>query len=256
VKVSPEGKVNTWNAMREKNSEITKLFQSAIRPQTPHAGQGQSAIRRSCAIFDLDGTIINNSSERTFVRYLLSKCEISLANLLGWTGYLLKTRDLRAAKANKVYLRGKEYEKICSLAHECFRELLIDHISPKAMDVIQFHKESGRMVILLSGSLKILVNCFKDYISADLAVGYCLEVIDGIITGRITGLHPYEKNKAILLKRLATEYNLDLSSSYAYGNRFSDVYKLNLTKYPIAVNPDRKLRRIAIKKGWQIENFH
>lgn len=211
---------------------------------------------RSCAIFDLDGTIIDNSSERTFVRYLLSRYEIPFANLASWAGYLLKTQDLQAAKANKVYLRGKDYKKICSLADECFSELLVDRISPKAMDVINFHKKSGHMVILLSGSLEILVNHFKEHIDADLAIGYCLEVVNGVITGKTTELHPYEKNKAILLKKLATEYELDLSNSYAYGNHFTDAYKLNLTKYPIAVNPDRKLRRIASKKGWKIEKFH
>lgn len=213
-------------------------------------------IMRGCAIFDLDGTIIDNSSERTFVRYLLSKSEVPFTNLTRWVGYLLKTLNLRAAKENKVYLRGKEYKKICSLANRCFNELLVDHISSKAMDTIQFHKKSGHMVILLSGSLEILVNCFKDYIFADLAVGYCLEVIDGIITGKAKEPHPYGKNKAVLLKQLATKYDLDLSNSYAYGNHYSDAYELNMTKHPVAVNPDRKLRRIANKKGWKVEKFH
>jgi len=211
---------------------------------------------RSCAIFDLDGTVIDNSSEKTFVRYLVSKGEISFINLARWAAYLIRTRDLQAAKANKIYLRGKEYEKICSLAEKCVQDLLIDHVSPRAIELIESHKEAGRMVILLSGSLYILARCFKEYLTADLVLANRLEVVDGIITGKTKDLHPFEKNKAILLKRLVSEYNLDLSDSYAYGNHFTDAYKLNLTKHPIAVNPDRKLRRLANKKGWQIEMFH
>lgn len=213
-------------------------------------------LMRPGAIFDLDGTIIDNSSERTFVKYLFSRREIPFTNLTSWAGYLLKTQDLQAAKGNKVYLRGKKYDRVCTLAKKCFNELLVDHILPKAMDTIQFHKESGHMVILLSGSLEILVNCFEDYISPDLALGFRLEVINGIITGKTVDLHPFAKNKAVLLKRLAIRYNLDLSNSYAYGNHYSDAYKLSMIQHPVAVNPDRKLKRIATKKGWKIEEFY
>lgn len=211
---------------------------------------------RTGAIFDLDGTIIDNSSERTFVKYLLKKWHIPFTNLTSWFAYLLKTRDLQTAKGNKIYLKGKKYEEVYSLAEKCFNESLIEHISPKAMEKIEFHKESGHMVILLSGSLEILVNFFKNYLPTDLALGNSLEVVDGIITGEIADLHPFGKNKAILLKQLATRYNLDLNRSYAYGNHYSDAYKLSLIKYPVAVNPDRRLRRIANKKEWKVEMFH
>ena len=211
---------------------------------------------RTCAIFDLDGTIIENSSEKTFVGYLLSKREISIVNLAKWALYFLKTRSLHTAKTNKVYLKGKDYDHIQLLAQKCFHERLVQHISKKAMDLIQMHKEQGRVVVLLSGSLDILVANFKEYLGMDLMIGHSMEIKDGVFTGRTIGLQPYEKNKAILAKQLVEKYELDLSNSYAYGNHYSDAHQLGLVKYPVAVNPDRKLRRIANKKGWAIEMFH
>ena len=211
---------------------------------------------QTCAIFDLDGTIINNSSERTFVSYLLRRREISLANLASWAFYLLKTRSLHTAKMNKIYLSNKDYGHIQLLAKKCFHEKLVQHISKRAVDLIQMHKEQGRVVVLLSGSLDILVANFKESLGMDLMIGHSLERKDGIITGHTTGLQPYEKNKAILAKQLAEKYGLDLSNSYAYGNHHSDAHQLSLVKYPVAVNPDRKLRRIANKNGWAIEMFH
>jgi len=211
---------------------------------------------RTCAIFDLDGTIINNSSERTFVGYLLYRRELSLANLANWALYLLKTRSLHNAKMNKIYLRDKDYGHIQLLAQKCFHERLVRHISKKAVDLIQMHKAQGRIVVLLSGSLDILVTNFKEYLGMDLMIGYPLEIKDGVFTGYATGLQPHGKNKAILAKQLAEEYKLDLSHSYAYGNHYSDAYQLSLVKYPVVVNPDRKLRRIANENGWPIEIFH
>ena len=211
---------------------------------------------RTCAIFDLDGTIIDNSSEKTFVGYLLRRREISLVNLASWALYLFKTRRLHAAKMNKVYLSNKDYSHIQRLAKKCFHEKLVQHISKRAVDLIKMHKEQGRVVVLLSGSLDILVANFKEYLGMDLMIGHSLERKDGIITGRTTGLQPYKKNKAILVKQLAEKYGLDLGNSYAYGNNYSDAHKLSLVKHPVAVNPDRKLRRIANENGWAIEMFH
>ena len=211
---------------------------------------------RSCAIFDLDGTIIDHSSEKVFLKYLLEQGEIPFRNLSHWAFDFMKTRNLRQAKANKTYLRGLRYQHVCNLAQTCFMERLADRISPKVLDLIEFHRANERTVIILSGSLALLVRFFRDCLGADLMIGYQLEVIDGRITSARVGLNPYGKNKANLVQQLAKTHGLHLSESYAYGNHYSDVHKLRLVGHPVAVNPDRKLRQIATAKGWQIERFH
>ena len=40
------------------------------------------------------------------------------------------------------------------------------------------------------------------------------------------------------------------------GITIRDAHKLERVGYPVAVNPDRKLREIAAGNGWQIEQFH
>jgi HAD superfamily hydrolase (TIGR01490 family) len=211
---------------------------------------------RSCAVFDLDGTIIDNSSERVFLKYLLERGELPLRNLSQWLLDFIRTRDLRQAKANKVYLKGLDYQHICDLAQICFTERLVERISPKVFDLIESHRAQGRAIVILSGSLELLVRFFYEHLKADLMVGYALEVVGGAITGRGVGLNPYGENKAQLVQGLAETHNFDLSESYAYGNHHSDAHKLKRVGHPVAVNPDRKLREIAIANDWQIEQFH
>jgi HAD superfamily hydrolase (TIGR01490 family) len=211
---------------------------------------------RSCAIFDLDGTIIDNSSERVFLKYLLEGGELPLRYLSQWLFDFIRLRDLRQAKANKVYLKGLDYQHICNLAQICFTERLVDRISPKVFDLIESHRAEGRAVIILSGSLELLVRLFYEHLKADLMIGYALEVIEEEITGRGVGLNPYGENKAQLVQGLAEAHNFDLSESYAYGNHHSDAHKLKRVGHPVAVNPDRKLREIAAANDWQIEQFH
>ena len=210
----------------------------------------------SCAIFDLDGTIIDNSSERVLLRYLLENGELPFCNLSSWLIDFIRIRDLRQAKANKVYLRGLNYEHIHDLAQICFTERLVGHISPTVYDLFEFHRAEGRSVVILSGSLELLVRFFYEHLNADLMIGYNLEVVDEDITGHGVGMNPYGENKARLVQGLAETHNFDLSESYAYGNHHSDAHKLERVGHPVAVNPDRKLREIAIANNWQIEQFH
>ena len=208
---------------------------------------------KTCAIFDLDGTIIRLSSEQIFLQYLLNHGEIPIANLLAWASNLLKVKSLPVAKSNKIHLRGLEEVRLHEIARRCFVEKLRPSIAPHISDLIHAHRTEGQTVILMSGSLSFLVALFHDHFQTDLMVSHQLKVVDGRFTGKRIGLHPFAENKAKLSQQLAIEHGFDLSASYAYGNHHTDAHKLALFGHPVAVNPDRKLRQIATEKGWQIE---
>lgn len=208
---------------------------------------------KTCAIFDLDGTIIRTSSEQVFLSTLLSQGEIPIPNILAWAAYFLKVKSLSVAKTNKVYLRGLEMQRVEEIAHRCFVETLRPSIAPHISELIHAHRAEGRTVALMSGSLSILVRPFHEHFQTDLMVAHELETVDGRFTGQRASLHPYGENKAKLAEQLAAEHELDLSRSYAYGNHHTDAHKLALFGHPVAVNPDRKLRKIAKENGWQIE---
>lgn len=208
---------------------------------------------KTCAIFDLDGTIIRTSSEQVFLSYLLSHGEIPISNLLAWTANFLKVKSLPIAKSNKIYLRGLAQERLHEIARRCFVHTLRPSIAPHISELIHAHRADGRTIILMSGSLSFLVQPFHEHFQTDFMVSHELEVVDGTLTGKRVGSHPFAKNKAKLAQQLATQHGFDLSHSYAYGNHHTDAYKLELFGHPVAVNPDQKLRRIATEKGWQIE---
>ena len=149
------------------------------------------------------------------LKYLLEERELPLRNLSQWLFDFIRLRDLRQAKANKVYLKGLDYQYICDLAQTCFTECLVERISPKVFDLIESHRAEGRSIVILSGSLELLVQFFHEHLKANLMIGYTLEVVDGAITGRGVGLNPYGENKAKLVQELAEAHNFDLSESYA-----------------------------------------
>ena len=94
---------------------------------------------KTCAIFDLDGTIIRVSSEQVFLSYMLSHGEIPIPNLLAWTSNFLKVRSLSVAKPNKIYLRGLAQQRLHEIARRCFVETLRPSIAPHIAQLIHAH---------------------------------------------------------------------------------------------------------------------
>jgi phosphoserine phosphatase len=90
----------------------------------------------------------------------------------------------------------------------------------------------------------------------DGAIGSDLsEVVDGVYTGRPTGLFVYRAQKAQAIRELAEREGIDLSASYAYSDSESDLPMLRAVGHPVAVNPDAALARIAREEGWPVLHF-
>jgi putative phosphoserine phosphatase/1-acylglycerol-3-phosphate O-acyltransferase len=58
------------------------------------------------------------------------------------------------------------------------------------------------------------------------------------------------KAKSQALKTAAATHNLDLAQSYAYGDSAADVPMLESVAHPQAVNPSRRLARVARQNNW------
>ncbi|MFT7719776.1 UNVERIFIED_CONTAM: haloacid dehalogenase-like hydrolase, partial [Salmonella enterica subsp. enterica serovar Enteritidis] len=82
------------------------------------------------------------------------------------------------------------------------------------------------------------------------ALGTVAEEQDGVFTGRLVGdiLHGPGKKHAVAA--LAAIQRLDLDKCTAYSDSINDLPMLGMVGVPVAVNPDRALRRHARAAGW------
>ncbi|MGH2808925.1 MAG: HAD family hydrolase, partial [Actinomycetota bacterium] len=80
------------------------------------------------------------------------------------------------------------------------------------------------------------------------------KVVDGRYTGDLD-FYAYGPQKAEAIEKLAAELDIDLDGSFAYTDSTTDLPMLSAVGHPVAVNPDRALRRLAIERGWAIEVF-
>ena len=220
---------------------------------------GKICRMKKAAIFDIDGTIIKNiSSERVFFRFLFKRKIVTSKDLLRLAGiFVSKLFSLKGLyfRKNKYYLKNKEYDKIVSNINECFENAILPHISKTAIEEIQRLRNEGYLIILVSGTLEPIVDCFKKYCNADIGVGTNLCIKDGLITGEIDGTHSYNQGKVKVIEQLAKKYNIDLSSSTAYANQYSDIKFMRLFGNPVAVNATPLLRWYANVNRWKRIEF-
>ncbi|MEW9096248.1 MAG: HAD-IB family hydrolase [Clostridiaceae bacterium] len=116
-----------------------------------------------------------------------------------------------------------------------------DRVYTYTRDRIKWHKEQGHKVITISGSPIELVremslkHGFDDY----RGTTYIMDDNE-IYTGDVIPMwDSVSKQKAI--EELVERYNIDLESSYAYGDTSGDFSMFKMIKYPICVNPTREL---------------
>ena len=57
------------------------------------------------------------------------------------------------------------------------------------------------------------------------------------------------------MRELAAREEVDLAASTAYSDSAADLPFLEVVGRPVAVNPDRRLRRVARERGWPVLEF-
>jgi HAD superfamily hydrolase (TIGR01490 family) len=216
-------------------------------------------IMRIAAFFDLDDTIIKgNSGLRSVARYFLTgrvsihhAFKILYRYLLYWQG---KSDPYRFFSNIYDFMRGRDIHKEKLTFSQYFDRNLKKRIYKEARQKIDWHKKRGHFVAIVTNSLDIMIGKIKDQLHIDHLIASSLEVRKGRITGK-TAIVSFGKNKVRYIKELARKLNIDLKKSYAYSDNGSDIPLLSAVGHPVAINPQRKLRKFARQHNWQIMNF-
>ena len=86
-----------------------------------------------------------------------------------------------------------------------------------------------------------------------VASGLAPRTVGGTLTGRL--LLDGVDAAPLAMYQLAARVGIDLSRSYAYSDSITDLPMLEAVGEPVAVNPDKDLRKIAEERDWQIRDF-
>ena len=133
---------------------------------------------------------------------------------------------------------------------------------PAAIQRVWWHALRGDAIVLVSGTLAPLAEIVKFALERELlwrgvdcrifAIATQLEIADGCWTGKVSRLAIFGQEKALGVKEFARAQNISPARCCAYGDSSQDRWMLAAVGHAFAVNPTRRLRRIARSRGWPI----
>ena len=212
----------------------------------------------AAAFFDLDRTLIRRSSALALAPAFRAAGLISrrqLAKAAAWQAlFVLRgaSHDAvrRAAEDGLVVLRGFAPAELRALVAGSMERVLRPLVYAESLDLVERHRRRGEPVYIVSATLQEIVEAIADDLGFDGALGTVCEVVDGRYTGRaVRPLHADNKARAI------RDLDHDLRVSTAYSDSHTDLPFLEAVGFPVCVNPDRALRRIAAEREWPVLRF-
>jgi HAD superfamily hydrolase (TIGR01490 family) len=150
------------------------------------------------------------------------------------------------------WVRGIPENEMIELCTEVSSQVILPSVYNEAIAEIDFHKSNHARIVLLSSALTFVCREIAIHHLIDDILCSDLEVSNGLLTGKPVGHLCFGEEKAIRLLDYCLKNNCSPADAWYYGDSISDLTALNAVGNPVCVNPDRKLRKTAIKRGWKI----
>lgn len=220
---------------------------------------GLAAAEEIAAVFDVDNTLLpGTSSERLFILYVVRQRYLgpraALATLQVMARHA-RRGPFYALRHHRPYLRGWRLADLERLGEEAVQATIVPRLSARAVATVRRHQALGHLLALLSGSLPFLLAPLARHLGIAQIIATPLALDAGVYTGELAGNHPYGRQKAILAHQFAREHGVDLAASFAYADHHSDASFLALFGHPVCVNPTARLRRLAARNGWPVQDW-
>jgi len=202
---------------------------------------------------DLDGTLLDTSSEKFFLQHLWARGRLSPVVFAGFLfSYILHPgKTLIEGKGwNRSYLKGLSPETVRRESDYCADVLVRNNLREwTARSVLELNK-AGCRTVLLSASLEQLAVVIGKHLQFDRTRASSPEVAGGRFSGCLKGLRPWGKDKKKIMLGICGEFDIEPIKCAAAGDSWADRFILDECGCSIAVCPDRKLKKLAIMKNW------
>jgi phosphoserine phosphatase len=138
----------------------------------------------------------------------------------------------------------------------------LPELFPAAIQRVWWHALRGDAIVLVSGTLAPLAQIVQFALERELlcrgveckivSIATKLNIMDGRSSGSVAGAAIFGEQKAVAVKEFVRAQNISLARCSAYGDSSPDRWMLGAVGHAFAVNPTRRLQRIARSSGWPV----
>ena len=186
-------------------------------------------------IFDVDSTLIEDEVIELLAEAAGKRAEVAEVTERAMRGELDFADSLRERVSTlsglPVSVIDETYERIRITRGA---QVLIDHI----------HANGGK-VAAVSGGFSQLLEPLAAKLGLDFWKANDLEIVDGLLTGKVSGAIVDREAKAAALQTWATELGLGLDKTIAVGDGANDLGMMEISGLSVAFNAKPKVRDAA-----------
>ncbi|MGH6659551.1 MAG: HAD family hydrolase [Sphingomicrobium sp.] len=218
------------------------------------------------AIYDMDRTVTRMPTYTPFLLHCAVRhapWRLAFVPLVAGSmlAYLAKLIDRgRLKQINHALLLGRSIHPrdlrplVASFADAQVRS----NIRPGALDAIARDKAQGRRLVLATASYRLYSEAIADRLGFDdvIATGSIIG-LDEKIRAKIDGENCYGPAKLRMIAAWVARSGLAGRHGHVrfYSDHVSDAPVFEWADEPVAVNPHGRLRRLAAKRGWAVEDW-
>ncbi|WP_030916949.1 phosphoserine phosphatase SerB [Streptosporangium amethystogenes] len=208
-----------------------------------HAQQVDVAVQRTglhrrakrLIVMDVDSTLIQDEVIELLAAHAGCLEEVARVTEEAMRGELDFAESLRRRVALLEGLSAEVFEKV--------REELV--LTPGARTLVRTLKRLDYRFAIVSGGFTQLTDALVEDLGIDYSAANTLEVVDGVLTGRVVGEIVDRPGKARALERFAREAGIPISQTVAIGDGANDLDMIAAAGLGIAFNAKPVVRRAA-----------
>lgn len=186
-------------------------------------------------VMDVDSTLIQDEVIELFAAHAGCETEVAEVTARAMRGELDFEESLHERVALLAGLDASVVEKVRAEVR----------LTPGARTLIRTLKRLGFQVGVVSGGFTQVTDDLRERLGLDFASANTLEIVDGKLTGRVTGEIVDREGKARLLRRFAAEAGVPLAQTVAIGDGANDLDMLNAAGLGVAFNAKPLVREAA-----------
>lgn len=211
----------------------TVAKEQSVDIATSRAGIARRSKRLIC--FDVDSTLVQGEVIEMLAARAGKEAEVAAVTEAAMRGELDFEQSLHARVENLAGLPASVIDDVAAGLQ----------LTPGARTTIRTLKRLGYRCGVVSGGFTAVIEPLAQELELDFVRANTLEVVDGVLTGRVVGEVVDRPGKARALQEFATTFGVPVEETVAVGDGANDIDMLSAAGLGVAFNAKPALREVA-----------